>query len=217
MKFAEKLVVGIDEAGRGPLAGPVSVGIFGSPAGEWKKMEKWILKNIFEGKLRDSKKLSPQKREEIYKKFCLLKKENKTHPNAAGGHVFFAVAHISNKIIDKQGISKAVQIGINNLMNDKNKKSEIRLDGLLKAPSEFKNQKTIIKGDEKDVFIACSSIVAKVSRDRLMCRLGSKDPLYALEIHKGYGTKLHRKLIKKYGLSTLHRKSFCKNLTISSK
>jgi ribonuclease HII len=90
---------------------------------------------------------------------------------------------------------------------------EIRLDGLLKAPPKFKNQKTIIKGDEKDVFIACASIVAKVSRDRLMCQLAKKYPKYSLEIHKGYGTLLHRNLIKKHGLSPLHRKSFCKNLT----
>ena len=72
-KSTEKseVIIGIDEAGRGPLAGPVSVGVFGAE----KKLEKWILKNIFQNKLRDSKKLSPKKREEIYKKFCLLKKE----------------------------------------------------------------------------------------------------------------------------------------------
>ena len=88
--------------------------------------------------------------------------------------------------------------------------SFIRLDGLLKAPKEFKNQKTIIKGDEKDVFIACASIVAKVSRDNLMCKLALKYPQYNFETHKGYGTLLHRHLIKKLGLSEIHRKSFCK-------
>jgi ribonuclease HII len=200
-----KYVIGIDEAGRGPLAGPVSVGIFGAD----KKMEKWLLKNIFDNKLRDSKKLIPKKREEIYKKFCLLKKENK---------ISFSVSHVSNKIIDKKGISFAIKKAIANCL----KKLEhtlnytglpcVYLDGLLKAPAKFKNQKTIIKGDEKDVFIACASIVAKVSRDRLMCRLGLKYLAYSLEIHKGYGTKLHYKLLKKYGLSEIHRKSFCKNI-----
>jgi len=221
MKERNKSIIGIDEAGRGPLAGPVSVGVFGAE----KKMGNWILKNIFprrqrvgvptktsgENLIRDSKKLSPKKREEIYKKFCLLKKSNK---------VFFGVSHISNKIIDEQGISKAVQKGINKSLqklhhinqNYNDGHCNLRLDGSLKAPKEFKNQKTIIKGDEKDVFIACASIVAKVSRDRLMCRLGLKYPSYAFPIHKGYGTKLHYSLLKKHGLSPLHRKSFCKNV-----
>src|SRR3989344_1965494 len=211
-------IIGIDEAGRGPLAGPVSVGVFGAE----KKMEKWLLKNIFprrqrvgaptetsgENFIRDSKKLSPNKRKEIYKKFCLLKEENK---------VFFSVSHISNKIIDEEGISKAVRLGISKSLSPKVLKCKIRLDGLLKAPPKFKNQKTIIKGDEKNVFIACASIVAKVSRDRLMCQLAKKYPKYGFEIHKGYGTVLHRTLIKKYGLSVIHRKTFCKNLTILSK
>jgi len=202
MKVLNNFIIGIDEAGRGPLAGPVSVGIFSAE----KKLEKWILKNIFENKLRDSKKLSPKKREEIYKKFCLLKTE---------GKVSFAVSHISNKVIDKKGISYAINYAIKNLLvNTKRSASNmIRLDGSLKAPPEFKNQKTIIKGDEKDVFIACASIVAKVCRDRLMCQFAKKYPKYKFEIHKGYGTLLHRILIKKYGLSPLHRKSFCKNLT----
>ncbi len=228
-----KLIIGVDEAGRGPLAGPVTVGVFVAE----QKMQKWLLKNIFENNLRDSKKLSEKKREEIYQKFLALKKENK---------IDFSVSHISNKIIDKVGISKAVYKGIENLLNQKNQKSlaslteastrnfsaekypwifdllvkgnlEIRLDGLLKAPEEFKNQKTIIKGDEKDVFIACASIVAKVSRDKLMCRLAKKYPKYGFEIHKGYGTLTHRRLIQKHGLSSLHRHSFCKNLTTTSK
>lgn len=192
------LIIGIDEAGRGPLAGPVSVGAFGAD----KKMEKWLLKNIFDNKLRDSKKLSPKKREEIYKKLYSLKKQSK---------VFFSVSHISNKIIDKIGISKAIQKSIN-IQCDRIEclQTEIRLDGLLKAPKEFKNQKTIIGGDSKDIFIACASIVAKVRRDRLMCRLSLKYPLYGLEIHKGYGTKLHYFLLQKHGLSEIHRKSFCK-------
>jgi len=213
-----KYVIGIDEAGRGPLAGPVSVGIFGAE----EKMGKWLLKNVFQNKLRDSKKLSPQKREEIYKKFCLLKKENK---------ISFSVSHVSNKTIDEKGISYATKLGIKKCLKKINltpnpsprsrrgEKNEliIRLDGLLKAPPEFKNQKTIIKGDEKDVFIACASIVAKVLRDRLMCRLALKYPLYALQIHKGYGTKLHYSLLRKHGLSEIHRKSFCQNLTAFTK
>src|SRR3989344_7291099 len=203
MKFAEKYIVGVDEAGRGPLAGPVSVGVFSAE----NKMRSWLLKNIFNNRLRDSKKLNPKKREEIYKKFVKLKKS---------GKINFQISHISSKIIDKVGISKSIKIGISKSLTKlhsfydrKNSvKIEIKLDGLLKAPKEY-NQKTIIKGDEKDVFIACASIVAKVSRDRLMCRLAKKYPKYGFEIHKGYGTARHVELIKKHGLSNLHRASFC--------
>jgi len=199
-----KYVVGIDEAGRGPLAGPVTVGIFWAE----KRIEKWLLRNIFDNKLRDSKKLSHKKREEIYKILLNLKKQNL---------VYFSVSHASNKIIDKKGISHAIRLGIVKCLRNfefKNYELKILLDGSLKAPEEFKNQKTIIKGDEKDVFIACASIVAKVTRDRLMCRLALKYPHYAFEIHKGYGTKLHYSLIKKHGLSEIHRKSFCKKLIL---
>lgn len=196
-----KIIIGIDEAGRGPLAGPVTVGAFGAK----DKIGKWILKNVFENKLRDSKKLSKKKREEIYKKLLILKKE---------GEVVFSVSHISNKIIDREGINKAIKIGIKkSLFSLKATPSNfVRLDGLLKAPSEFKTQQTIIKGDEKDIFIACASIIAKVTRDRLMRLLGAKLPLYGFETHKGYGTLLHVEILKKYGLSEAHRKSFCSRL-----
>ena len=196
-----KFIVGIDEAGRGPLAGPVTVGTFGAEEG----IKGWLLKNLFQNKLRDSKKLSERKREEIYKKLLILEKE---------GKVYFAVTHVSNKVIDRSGISKAVRIGISSCLKKYVQHSvlNIRLDGLLKAPWEYKNQRTIIKGDEKDVFIACASILAKVLRDRLMCRLAKKYPNYSLEIHKGYGTKLHRQSIKQNGISALHRVTFCGNI-----
>lgn len=203
-----KLIIGIDEAGRGPLAGPVTVGVFGAE----EKVGKWILKNIFENKLRDSKKLSEKKREEIYKKFLELKKDHKIN---------FSVSHISNKVIDKKGITEALKEGIKKCLKNltpnpspsfrrgEEEKIHIRLDGLLKAPEKFKNQKTIVGGDAKDVFIACASIVAKVSRDKLMCRLAKKYPAYGFEIHKGYGTKIHIESIEKFGFSDLHRISFC--------
>lgn len=214
MKFAENWIIGIDEAGRGPLAGPIILSAFSAPL----KLRSKLIK-ILGGKIKDSKQFSAKRREEIYKELMKLKKEYE---------VDFKIAYTSAEIIDKNGISYATKIAIRKSLNSlfrnytllhdreilyKRENSIIRLDGLLKAPPEFKNQKTIIKGDEKDVFIACASIVAKIRRDRLMCRLGSKYPLYGLEIHKGYGTKLHRKFIKKWGLSEIHRKSFCKSIT----
>ena len=216
MKFAEKIVVGIDEVGRGPLAGPITLAAFGAPQNLRSKLIKILGgpdAKVGASKIKDSKQLSAKRRKEIYKELLRLRKAEKIN---------FKVSHISNKIIDKKGISCATRLGIKRCLkklehkslNHKGHPCCIRLDGLLKAPKEFKNQKTIIKGDEKDVFIACASIVAKVRRDRLMCRLAKKYPDYEFQIHKGYGTALHIKLIKKYGLSEIHRKSFCKNIKI---
>lgn len=202
--------MGIDEAGRGPLAGPITLSAFAASGNLKRKLIK-----ILGGKIKDSKQIPPKKREEIYKKLKKLQHTSNNHK----GHpcCIFAVSHVSNTIIDKRGLTYATNLGIKRCL----KKIEnfyienslkIVLDGSLKAPNEFKNQKTIIGGDSKNIFIACASIIAKVRRDRLMCRLGSKLPLYAFEIHKGYGTRLHYSLLKKHGLSNLHRKSFCSNI-----
>lgn len=210
------LIIGVDEAGRGPLAGPVTVGAFAAE----EKTGKKILKNIFGGKLRDSKKLTPKRREEIYKEFLKMKK---------AGEIDFKVAHSSPAMIDKRGISWAINLGIKKCLEklehenqnyngahcNQKKCGVIRLDGGLKAPAKFKKQETIIKGDEKDVWIACASVVAKVSRDRLMCRLAKKFPKFYFDVHKGYGTSLHYRLIRKFGLSEIHRKTFLKNLILS--
>lgn len=192
-----KSVVGIDEVGRGPLAGPVAVCAFKIPV---------AFKVVGFGPLKDSKKLTPKKREEIFAKLEILKKEKK---------VDYSVCYESAKKIDKVGISKAIRNCLAKaLKNIKAKPSEcmVLLDGALRAPSSFPYQRTIIKGDEKIRAIAFASIVAKVSRDALMCRLAKRYPKYNFEIHKGYGTKIHCKAIRKYGLSKEHRKCFCKNL-----
>ncbi|MBI3634379.1 MAG: hypothetical protein HY228_02050 [Candidatus Yonathbacteria bacterium] len=90
--------------------------------------------------------------------------------------------------------------------------SLVLLDGGLRAPARYKNQKTIIKGDEKELVIALASIVAKVARDARMVKLGKKFPQYGFEKHKGYGTRAHYKAIKKHGITKHHRKSFLKNV-----
>ncbi len=194
LKKSKFVKVGIDEAGRGPLAGPVSVGIV------------VFLANIgarFKG-VKDSKKLSQKEREGW---FSFLEEEKKW------GNLDFSFSFSSNKEIDKFGISKAISRAILRSIKKLKlnpKTAKVYLDGSLKAPNEFKFQKTIIKGDEKVKIISLASIVAKVSRDRWMKKVSKKYKNYCFDIHKGYGTALHIKKIKKFGLSDIHRKSFIK-------
>jgi ribonuclease HII len=199
-----KFIVGIDEVGRGPLAGPVAVCAFIMPIG---------FKISGFGPLKDSKKLTPKKREEIFCKLEILK--NSQQSSSQGSKkIDYSVCYESAKSIDKIGLSKAIKNCIKkSLKNIKAnpKNCLVLLDGGIKAPEEFKNQKTIIKGDEKERAIAFASIVAKVSRDSLMCKMSKKYPKYCFEIHKGYGTKKHCESIRKNGLCFEHRRCFCKN------
>lgn len=191
-----KYIIGIDEVGRGPLAGPVAVCAFKMP-------NNFDIKTF--GKLRDSKKLTPENREKIFDKLKTLKKE---------GKIDYFVSYESAKRIDDIGISQAIKNCLKkSIIKLKVKPDQclVLLDGGLKAPNEYKNQKTIIKGDEKEWGIALASIVAKVSRDALMCKISKRYPEYCFEIHKGYGTKKHCESIKKNGLSKEHRRCFCKN------
>ncbi len=198
-----KYIVGVDEVGRGPLAGPVTVGVVLCEENIYTMLKR---DKRLPGSGKDSKKLSHTDREKYSKILKQLAKEKK---------IFFVVTHISQTIIDSKGISfaiqKAMQTGIAKLKLNP-KQTEIRLDGSLHAPVEFTNQNTIIKGDEKEKIIAWASILAKVSRDNLMCRHAKKFPHYGFETHKGYGTALHRKVIQTHGISSLHRRSFCKNI-----
>ena len=194
-------IVGIDEVGRGPLAGPVTVCVVACDSKNYTKLKTdKRLPSI--GK--DSKKLSKEDREKYNKVLKKLAKDN---------DISYSINHISNKVIDSKGLSfaikKAIHLGIKKLRLPKS--SQILLDGGLKAPKEFKNQKTIIKGDEKEKIIAWASILAKVSRDRLITKLSKKYPRYSFHIHKGYGTSYHRKMIKKHGFSPIHRRTFLKH------
>ena len=191
----KQYVVGIDEAGRGPLAGPATVGFMACPASLAPK----VFKNI-----RDSKKLSAKKREEWFAKF-------KNNP-----HLCFGSASISHSVIDSKGISKAIRVALKRCLsrlsgryNIPPKAYNLFLDGGLYAPPQFRQQ-TIIKGDEKIPVIAAASIVAKVTSDRIMVRMAKKYQAYVFEAHKGYGTKLHGERISACGLSEIHRRSFCK-------
>lgn len=220
-------LVGIDEAGRGPLAGPVSVGLVLVPNDfNW---------NLIPG-VGDSKQLSEKKREEIFERAKVLQKEGKLQ---------YIVEMVAANKIDSDGISicikKAIATGLtkltsrrsrlllqNKLVNkhagqNKSRRQDlpldpvyvmVKLDGSLKAPVEFVHQETIIKGDSKEKVIGLASIMAKVTRDRYMEKV-SKDArfvAYDFARHKGYGTKAHREAIAQNGLSTLHRATYCRNI-----
>lgn len=190
-----KFIIGVDEAGRGPLAGPVVVG------GVKVKIRHSRL-NIFRG-IRDSKKLSAKQRE---KWFGVLT----NHPK-----VEWAVASVSPKIIDRINIARSTNLGVARVYK-KLAAEEVcfaMLDGSLYLAKTIPHE-TIIKGDEKVPMIAAASIIAKVTRDRIMCRLHRKYPQYRFDIHKGYGTKMHMEFIRKFGRSDIHRRSFAKGLVL---
>jgi len=184
--------IGIDEVGRGPLAGPVTVVAVVEPKG-------FVWKNF-----KDSKQLSPKKRDEFFLKFKTMQ---------------YAISSVSNIFIDKFGIAPAIRLAVSRCLKKLSKNYGLRtinykllLDGSLYAPKIYENQKTIIKGDEKIPIIAVASIIAKVKRDAHMSRLHKKFPEYGFAVHKGYGTKLHQQAIKTHGLCEIHRKSFCRKI-----
>lgn len=195
-----KYVVGIDEVGRGSLAGPVTVAAVFVRRGA-------SLANRKLGKLKDSKKLTPKKREKWFGYF----RDNR--------YIQYSLARVYPRTIEKINISQAANTAALRAfsrlaadLNVKPQKCRIFLDGglFLGVRGGVKNARTVVRGDEKIKAIAAASIVAKVSRDRAMVRLSKKYPQYGFEIHKGYGTKKHRQAIKKYGPSEVHRLTFLK-------
>ena len=196
-----EFVVGIDEVGRGPLAGPVSVVSLLMTKQNYSKLKK---SKKLEG-LHNSKKLSEKQREEWFE---LIKEWQKV------GLLDFAYVSVSAKEIDSKGIVAGLNKCILKTLEalDVTNDSDILLDGSLHAPEKYKNQKTIIGGDETEPVISLASIVAKVTRDEHMKKISLEYPEYDLEGNKGYGTEKHRKAIKKYGLTEVHRKSFCGKL-----
>lgn len=188
-------IAGVDEAGRGPLAGPVAVGVAVVPIGfDW---------NLLPG-VGDSKKVTPERRGAILRHAKILKRD---------GLIDFCVVLVPHTTIDRVGISRAVKQGIERCFKKLALNpllTSVKLDGLLHAPELFKDQETIIKGDAKERVIGLASIVAKVTRDEHMIRVAKKYPQYGFEIHKGYGTKAHCASLRKNGLSLMHRRTFCK-------
>ncbi len=180
-------ICGIDEAGRGPIAGPMVFAgvIFKFQVSSSKFQETWFKD------LTDSKKLTPKKREELFE----IIKENSIY------HIVFK----SNDEIDEKGLSKCIKESLIEI------KKTLKADKyLFDGNSSFgiEGIETIIKGDEKIKEISAASILAKVSRDRFMIDISKKYPEYKFDKHKGYITKEHKKLIEKYGLCKIHRKSY---------
>lgn len=182
-----KLIAGIDEAGRGPLAGPVVCAIAIMPLDKDK---------IIEG-VNDSKKLSPKVREILYDKIL-------------GTAIAYQIEVVDNKTIDKINILNATKLGMINCINNISITPDIVLIDAVKINSDIMTV-PIVKGYEKSYSIACASILAKVYRDRLMTKYDKIYPQYLFAKHKGYGTQKHIELLKKFGKCEIHRDTFIKN------
>lgn len=182
-----EVICGIDEAGRGPLAGPVYAAAVILPKG-----------HIVEG-VNDSKKISEKKRDLLFDKII-------------DECVCYSIGTASEQEIDEINILQATFLAMRRAVEGLEIKPDIALVDGNKKPGLDIAEQTIVKGDSKSANIAAASIIAKVSRDRYMLEIAEKYPEYQFEKHKGYGTKLHYEMLEKYGISPIHRKTFLKKL-----
>lgn len=181
-------ICGVDEAGRGPLAGPVCAAAVILPAGV-----------VIEG-LDDSKKLTEKKRERLYD----IIKETA---------VAYSVAYGTLEEIETVNILEATYLAMNRAIEGLSVKPDFALIDGNRIPRGIKIPcETIVKGDSKSMSVAAASVLAKVTRDRLMLEYDKKYPEYNFKKHKGYGTREHTELIKQYGPCEIHRFSFLKNI-----
>ncbi len=182
-----ELICGVDEAGRGPLAGPVYAAAVILPRGI-----------VIEG-LNDSKKLSDKKREALFDE--ITEKA-----------VSYGIACASVEEIEQINILNAAMLAMNRAIEQLSPSPELALiDGNRNSAIKI-NSRCVIKGDAKCADIAAASILAKVSRDRYMLQMAEKYPEYCFEKHKGYGTKLHYEKLRQYGASEIHRPSFLRKM-----
>ncbi|HHE64580.1 MAG TPA: ribonuclease HII, partial [Bacteroidetes bacterium] len=182
-RFGYKNIAGVDEAGRGSWAGPIVAAAVILPA-------KFNLSGI-----NDSKKLTPKKREELYEKII-------------GKVVDYNVYILSNKEIDKECVGKANIKVLKKAVTGLKKKVDYALIDSFKIKIPHIKSTSIVKGDTKVLSIAAASIIAKVTRDRLMVKYDKKYPKYGFASHKGYGTKKHHQNLYRYGVSLIHRRSY---------
>lgn len=197
-----RYLIGIDEAGRGALAGPVCVGAVLYPEDlDWREAFSLVTRRG-KPRLRDSKQLSAQQREILFEYI------------EAHGRLRHVAALVDARTIDEIGIANAARqaaaVAVQGLRISP-ARATVLLDAGLSVSDMWK-QESFIKGDERIPAIAFASIVAKVTRDRLMQDYALEYSPYSFEIHKGYGTLKHRQAIRKHGLSELHRATFCRSL-----
>jgi ribonuclease HII len=181
-----RLVAGVDEVGRGALAGPVMAAAVVLPIGTdlpWLKL------------VRDSKQLSPRQRERVF---------DLVHRAA----IPFGLGSVPHAIIDKVGIVRATQMAMARAVESLPSRPDFLLIDALTLPDVTLPQKGIVRGDQLSFSIACASIMAKVSRDRQMTELDSVYPGYGLARHKGYGTRQHLQCLGRLGPCAIHRRSF---------
>ncbi len=198
-------VIGCDEVGRGCLAGPVVAGAVMFPVQFLNR--KSLISNL--KSVKDSKLLTADKREKLSK----VIKQN----------ALWSIGVVSQEVIDeinihnatllamKKAVEKMCSANSHELAHDGN--FFVTVDGKFVIPGLKMEQEAVVGGDNKILSIAAASIIAKVYRDELMIKLHKQYPIYNFAQHKGYGTLLHRTMILQNGLSPIHRKSFCKNLT----
>ena len=187
-----KTVAGIDEAGRGPWAGPV---VAGAVIIKDRHLDAFLLEG-----LDDSKKLSAKKREALYEK--LFEAESR-------GQVVIGIGQASAKEIDALNILQATFLAMRRAAEALKEQPEAAIiDGNQNPKGFVCPSRTVVKGDAKSMSISAASIVAKVYRDRLMAELALKYPFYAFEKNAGYGTKAHIEGLKQYGITPEHRKSY---------
>ena len=182
-----RVVCGVDEAGRGPLAGPVFAAAVILP------------ENYSHEILNDSKKLSEKKRDLVY-------------DDIIRDAVCWSVGIADEKEIDDINILNATFLAMKRAVEGLGIKPDLAYIDGNQYPKTGVKEVTIIKGDSKCMSVAAASIIAKVSRDRFMVEIAEKYPEYQFSKHKGYGTKLHYEMIEKYGVSPVHRKSFLKKI-----
>ena len=188
--------VGVDEAGRGPLAGPVAV-----CAVLWHSSAPPV--EVLDG-IRDSKKLTPRGRE------AWRKRAEEMVPE----YLRYSIQFVGAPAVDSVGIVKALAVAAARAVSELNSVHPIRhvyADYGLPVPGEYAATH-MVKGDERHPLIALSSVFAKTERDRLMCSYADSFPLYGFERHKGYGTREHREAIVAHGVTPLHRKTFLRGI-----
>ncbi|MCL9972210.1 MAG: ribonuclease HII [Candidatus Pacebacteria bacterium] len=198
--MSQKFIVGIDEVGRGPVAGPVSVGVVVAPVS-------FDVRHAFAATgLTDSKRMSPSARERVHE----LARELRESSTIA-----FGVYSVSAARIDQWGITRAIDTALAEglaALIPEHLGVEVLLDGRLRAPRQYA-QRSIIGGDLSVPIISLAAVVAKVERDALMSGpIDTKYPHYGFSSHKGYGTEAHLSAIQTHGLTPIHRKTFLTNV-----